>query len=132
MGRFEAEGFITSHTVDFGAATHGYISIVGEIQCLGGMTISVGKTLTVLDDQGPGAMVYTTNYHYHVQADGRGPPLRYESPHADHHVYNQVHHFDFLGKWNELQVVPIYEINDVPTLSEVIEEVRDIYWSNEF
>lgn len=131
MGRFEAEGFIRSHTVGFGAATNGYIAIAGAIRCLGGMTISVDKTLTVLDGQGPGAMVYTTEFHYHVQADGRGPVVRYDSPHP-HRPYNHVHRFDFLETWDAFPIVPIHEIDDVPTLSDVIEEVRDLYWDNEF
>ena len=120
-----------SHTVSFGVATKGDIAVAGEIRCLGDMTISVDKTLTVLDGQGPGAMVYTTEFHYHVQAVGRGPVLRYDSPHP-HRPYNHVHRFDFLATWDQVQIVPIYEINDVPTLGDVLEEVRELYWANEF
>lgn len=131
MARFVAEGFITSHTIGFAAAANGYIAIAGEIRCLGGLTITVDKTLAVLDGEGPGAMVHTTAFSYHVQADGRGPVLRYCGPHT-HRPHNHVHRFDYLATWDEVQVVPIPEINDVPTLSDVLEEVRDLYWSNDF
>jgi hypothetical protein len=54
--------------------------------------------------------------------------FRYDSSH-DHRRHHHVHRYNRKG---ELTVDDILDENDVPTLGEVIEETRDLYWSPEF
>src|SRR5206468_7852168 len=77
----------------------------------------------------------TVEYRYHAQADGRGPLFRYCSPHGSgHRPCHHVHRYDIFDTWAELfPVEEIWDGNAVPTLSDVIEEVRDkVYYCYEF
>jgi hypothetical protein len=130
MGDFMDEGFVTSHTLEFGKSELGYITLAGEVRCLGPITIQVDKRLKILRGAGPTATVRTVEYSYHAQADGRGPLFRYCSPHD--RSYHHVHRFDVFDSWGAFPVQEIRYGNDIPTLSEVIEEARDIYYDHEF
>ncbi len=131
MQDFVDEGFVTSHTLEFGKPTHGHIALTGEIRCLGSITISVDKRLKVLKGKGPTATVRAIEYRYHAQADGRGPLFRYCSPHdGGHRPCHHVHRYDAFGS-EVLPVEEIWDSNAVPTLSNVIAEARELYYNRE-
>lgn len=131
MQDFMQGGFVTSHNLRFGAPTHGCISLEGDIHCLGGITINVRKQLKILSGTGAGAVIQTSGYSYNAFANGRGIIVRYDSPHDDHNQFHHVHRHDYLGSWSEIDIEPLLE-SEVPTLADVIEEVHDIYYGNEF
>jgi hypothetical protein len=128
---FVNEGFVISHNVTFGPPSSGHITVEGDIYCLGGITVEVRKRLKILRGKGPKAMVKTSDYAYNVYANGRGNLFRYDSPH-EHRPYHHVHRYDVLATWSELSVEDIGNENKVPTLGEVIEEARDLYYAHEF
>jgi hypothetical protein len=134
MQGFVDAGFVTSHTLAFGSPRHGHITLTGEVRCLGPITIRVDKKLKVLKGKGPSWTVRTVEYRYHAQADGRGSLFRYCSPHGSgHRPCHHVHRYDVFDTWAEL--LPVEEIwngNDVPTLSDVIEEAQDLYYRDDF
>jgi hypothetical protein len=129
MQDFVDEGFVISHNVRFGKPTGGYITLEGDIHVKGGITVEVQKKLKILSGKGPNAMVKTSEYSYHVYANGRGNLFRYEN--CDHRHHHHVHWYDFLRTWGPTRVDELQE-NEVPTLSEVLDAVRDIYYENEF
>ena len=132
MQDFIQEGLVVSHTVRFGQPTSGYITLEGEINCLGGIMVEVKKKLQILSGQGPNAMVKTCEYSYNAYAIGRGNLFRYNSPHGYHRPYHHVHRYDILGTWDEIGDPEELRENEVPTLSEVLDEVRELYYGHEF
>ncbi len=133
MQGFVEQGFVISHTLEFGKPAHGHIALTGEIRCLSPITINVDKKLKVLKGTGRAETVRTVEYTYHAQADGRGPLFRYCSPHGPgHRPCHHVHRYDIFNTWAELPVEEIWDGSAVPTLSDVIEEARDLYYSYEF
>ena len=129
MQRYVEEGFVVADTVTFSDPKGGYITVSGQIQCLGGLNIDVDKKLRIVDGSGGNVRVTTSAYSYNVSVSGRGSRLRYDSAH-NHRAHHHVHRFDAKGQ--ETSIVPIHDVNDVPTLGDVIEETRDFYWSPEF
>lgn len=129
MESFIKEGFVISDGITFGEPSGGYITLQGQIHCLGGLQIAVDKRLRILGGTGGHVRVTTAQYSYNVSVSGRGNLIRYDSAH-DHRPHHHVHRFD-----SECHLVSVHEIHDenkVPTLGDVITEVRDLYYSPEF
>ena len=131
MQRFLRGEFVFSDGVKFAVPAGGYIAVAGEIQCLGGIRIAVDKKLKILSGQGANALVQTSAYHYNAFVHGQGNLFRYDSPHG-HRPCHHVHRFDFLKSWSQTGVQELQSVNAVPTLSDVIDEARELYYEYEF
>ena len=114
--------------------------MVGDIGCLGDITLTVEKYLRVMTEAASPSdviggdhdiVVQTYIYAYHASVRGHGAILRYDNNHgrpghADwHHVHrcdwrtdDDVGHVEWIGeeRW--------------PTLGEVIQELMDWYYAN--
>lgn len=128
MEGFLREGFVLSEDLRFEEIGDGLIGLNGSVRCLGGIVLEVEKVLTVRKGKGPTALVQTTEYRYHAYVTGKGSLLRYCSPHPEHRPYHHVHRFDLFGTWAETQVLELRSEKDIPTLSEVIEELEALYY----
>lgn len=129
MQRFLREEFILSEDLIFSASGDGYLSISGTIKCKGGIEVLVAKILKILSGSGHRSLVQTIEYSYNAYVAGQGNILRYNSPHDDHNQFHHVHRFDFFGGGDET-VEEIKTEEDRPTLSDVLEELRNWYWQN--
>lgn len=107
----------------------GHIAIVGEIRCLGGIVIEVRKRLIILTDSGADSLVRTQHYRYHARLANGATILRYEASHP-HRLYHHVHRHDPFREGNPGQVEPIHDEEDIPHLSEVIDEVRQFDYAH--
>ncbi len=131
MQQFLRGEFVFSDGVTFSAPAGGYIAVAGEIQCLSGIRIAVDKKLKILSGQGANALVQTCEYHYNVFVRDQGNVFRYDSPHR-HRAYHHVHRFDFLNTWSQTGIEVVPTVNVIPTLSDVINEARELYYEYEF
>ena len=129
MQDFLLEGFVLEEDLRFQAIGRRSIVLYGSIRCLGGIVLEVEKELQVLDGAGPTARVQTRTYRYHAWLPARHNILRYDSPHA-HRPYHHVHRFDALGTGREVSIDPIEDEAAIPTLSEVLDELRDWFYRN--
>jgi hypothetical protein len=96
---------------------------VGAVTCLGGVALEVNKVLAILGGDGADATVQTVAYTYHAHVAGRGNIFRYDSPHSDHNQFHHVHRYHYDGDGGD-QVTEL-DWEQVPTLAEVIEELRE-------
>ena len=122
------EEFVLTDGVRFGEPRDGHINVEGEIQCLGGITVTVEKKLKIVRGMGPTATVRTAEYSYNVRVEGRGNLFRYCAPDG-YRVHHHVHRFDDDGR--ELPVEDIHYSDDIPHLSDVIEKARGVYFGDE-
>lgn len=110
--------------------------MIGDIGCLGNISITVEKYLAVFDaepreilDGDHDVMVQTIGYSYHAAVREHGMILRYDDNHPwrhhadDHHVHR--------GNWRDRNDdsgrVDWVGLGAWPLLSQVIEEVADWY-----
>lgn len=131
MQRYLREGFVLTENLRFEHLGNGFVALVGTIDCLGGVVLEVEKLLRVLDGEGADALVQTQRYTYHAHVAGLGNILRYDSPHPDHNKFHHVHRYPFPADGAD----EVIELNweQVPTLGEVIEELREwVYAQWEF
>ena len=119
-----ASGFVLHDGVRFHPPEDGHIAVRGQIRCEGGLNIHVDKKLKIVSGKGPTAKVQTVEYHYNVFTRV-GNVFRYDSPHEDHREHHHVHRFNEEG--DETHVHDIYDVNEVPTLGDVIKEVQEHY-----
>lgn len=122
MQRFLRDGFIIAEALRFENLGNGYIAIVGTIDCMGGVVLEVDKLLAIQEGEGADALVQTVIYTYHAHVAGQGNILRYDSPHPDHNQFHHVHRYKFDGDGADHVTELTWE--DVPTLAEVVEELR--------
>jgi hypothetical protein len=126
-------GFVSSHDLVVSFSGESSISIEGTIVCAGGIVIDVRKTIGVLEGRGPGALVQTRTYSYNVRILGTGNVFRYDSPDPGgefddapaHHTEHHVHRYDVFSGDRRGTVECIYDIEQVPTLREVIDAAAD-------
>lgn len=128
-----AGGFVRADGLTLGEAEDGEIKIAGELKCDGGIAIQVDKTLLILEGAGDTAIVRTVDYRYHGFVEGRGSLFRYCSPHLDdgHRPYHHVHRFAIPTLAAIIPVERITDGNDIPTLRQVVEEARDLYYGHD-
>lgn len=129
MRDFIHGGFVVRDGVTFGEPKGGYITVQGQVQCLGGINIDVDKKLRIIGGTGGNTRVKTSEYSYNLSVSGRGNRFRYDSAH-NHRMHHHVHRFDSEGR--ETGLYDIYDVNDVPTLGDVIEEAWNYFYSPEF
>lgn len=114
MEYFIRTGFVVSHNLEFTPVAGGRILLEGRIECQAGLFIDVRKTLTVLEGNGPNALVQTVIYTYHAALpDGRSL-FRYDSPDLaamfearEHHRHHHKHLYDPLHGVKELGIETI-------------------------
>lgn len=105
------------------------VVLEGQVVCLGSVTLEVSKQLEILTGRGVAAMVQTRSFSYHAWVRGRYNIFRYDSAH-DHRRFPHKHIYDTFGFGKELDVTELTSEDDVPTLTEVIRELRDWYQAN--
>lgn len=127
--QYIAEGFVVGmEGMDF-ISTDGQIVLEGTVLCLGGLRVEVLKRISILVQEGTNPLVQTTTYRYQVTLGGVGTVFRYDSPHP-HRDEHHVHRHDVLNGDRGGSIDYIYNEDDIPTLGEVIGEVRDWYYAN--
>jgi hypothetical protein len=127
--QFLREGFVLSEDLRFEEFGAGYISLSGTMLCEGGIVLDVEKLLEVVEGHGPHAMVQTVAYRYQAYVLGRGNILRYEGPHPTHNQFHHVHRYNTFGDGDD-RVEPIETEDARPTLSEVLDELREFYYEH--
>jgi len=124
-------GLVTSETLAVTRLEQGNLRLQGRVICRGGFILTVNKILKASKSQGV-EFVQAVKYSYHL-TDSQGKDIfRYDNAHAHEHLGHQssyhVHRFDSEG--NEFAGSP-YEIPDLqdwPTLSEVLGQADCHYW----
>lgn len=129
MQSFIARGFVQSDTVTFTPyADAGIVVLSGAITCLGGIVITVEKTLDIVSGKGANSFVQHSFFNYHAHLAGGPNIFRYDSP-CDHRNYYHKHVFDtFAG--GEQQILRLDDVDAVPTLGGVLGELEGWYWTN--
>jgi hypothetical protein len=122
-------GFLVSDGLKFDALGNGVIILEGVLECVGGLTVDVLKTIHILSGSGPTARVQTETYSYNASLRGVGNVFRYDSPHP-HYPKHHVHRYDVLNRDTKGSVKAIEDEEDRPTLGDVIDELRDWYYDN--
>jgi hypothetical protein len=129
--QFLRGGFVLSEDLRFEeVAGRGYLVLRGEVRCSGGIVLEVEKRIKILDGDGPYAMVQTVQYRYHAYSSGRGNLFRYCGPHDDR-PYHHVHRYDVFNTWSEASIEEITDEDEIPTLGEVLGELREMYYSSD-
>jgi hypothetical protein len=131
MDDFLLEGFVLEEDLRFEDLGDRIITITGTIRCLGGIVVEVEKALTVLDGEGPSATVQTFLYRYHAWIANQRNILRYENTDEHRNFIDHVHRYDTLGDGREVSVEEILEEKNIPTLADVLSELRDWYYAND-
>lgn len=119
---FLAEGFVVEDQSRF-TFLPGLVVLEGTIVCVDGISVEVRKEIRVLGGRGLGARVQTHRFRYHAWVRGVHNILRYESAH-EHRVHAHKHVYDTLGSGRETKVVDLRAEDAIPTLAEVIRELR--------
>ena len=128
---FLANGFLQANTLVY-RTSPGAFKIAGELACLGGIVITVYKSLTVLSGHGVEAIIETDSYAYNGSIRGYGNFLRYDNahPHPGHSDDHHRHEFDW-KTGDEVAGSPKWVgVAGWPHLSEFIEEVQAWYWDH--
>ncbi len=121
-------GFVTDDSCEFQVAD-GIIILSGTVRCLGGIELRVFKSILVLSGDGPTAMVQRAKYNYHAQFRDGTPILRYDSA-DDHRPLHHKHIYDPFDPSVEGELENIPDVDDTPTMGQVIEELEVWYWAN--
>jgi hypothetical protein len=129
-------GFVLKDETTF-SAIRGAIVLLGRISCKGGIYIDVNKTLRILKEEGENSTVRTERYSYNVVLHNSGNIFRYDSPglsgHKDefvHHFSHHVHRYDVLNNDKEGRIEILSDEEDVPLLSEVIDEAASWFYQH--
>ncbi|HEX3865515.1 MAG TPA: hypothetical protein VHV78_02145 [Gemmatimonadaceae bacterium] len=125
MGQFVDRGFFPEDTLAVTPMGNGTILMKGTLDCLGDIRLDVEKLLTVVDGDGPSAIIQTTFYRYNASLP-TGNILRYDGPHQDHSQLHHVHRFDVFNgdQFGNLDKC------EWPTLGRVIGEIETWYYDN--
>lgn len=96
MAQIEKEGFVVTNGLVWAGAP-GFIWLDGQLGCLGGIVITVEKTLVVVDDNDDVPTVQTSEYNYNASVFGRGNIERHDNAHVHpgHSTAHHWHEFDY-------------------------------------
>lgn len=132
MDDFRSSGFVGEDSMEFTFLEVGFLTIRGEISCLGNIVVRVDKTLAILDDGTTDPPVQTILYAYNAFVRSRNSFLRHDNAHRYPGHSDEHHRHDFDWKTGEhLPGSPSWVgMDGWPTMSKFIEEVRDWYWKN--
>lgn len=129
MRSFLDQGFVVQDSCGF-LVLPGLVTLTGRVQCLGNIELCVLKEIDILSGTGPEAMVERRKYSYHAQFINGPYILRYDSP-VDHRPFHHKHVYDPLGTRLEIDVIRIADMDETPTMGDVINELQEWYWANE-
>lgn len=130
MAQLERRGVVLSDGLAINAAGGGRFTIVGEVRCLSGVSVSVEKILEIVDGDEVNPRVQTVFYSYNARLEGDGNIFRYDSPHSeDHKPYHHKHVFDVRSGDHRGHVIEV-DSENWPTLGEVLEEVEQWVFEN--
>jgi len=139
MGQLRATGFVGTDSLRL-VAQPSLLLMIGDIGCLGDITITVEKYLTVITDGATPSdvlagdhdvMVQTIIYSYRAGVRGHGTILRYDNNHGrpGHADWHHAHRCDWRSADDVGHVEWIGE-DRWPTLGDVVEEVMDWYYEH--
>jgi len=139
MAKFVDDGFVLHDGLEWLAFGDGFLQLCGVIDCDGGVSIDVRKTLVLLTDEDADSVVQTVKYAYAAKVAGVRTIFRYCSPHESHNKEHHRHEYDVFGTGLQIcqkkkcpveaEAVPLFISDEaaVPTLGQVIEELRSWY-----
>ncbi len=135
MDLFYREGFVLSDSLEW-EVTPGFITLVGEIGCLGNIVVRVHKILRLVDARSTvddaDCEVQTMRYAYNAFVRGHGNILRHDNihPHPGHPDSHHRHECEWRrGEEDEGRVV-YCGFEGWPTLGEFIQKIADWYWEH--
>jgi hypothetical protein len=139
IGQLRATSFVGADTLEL-IAWPRQLVMVGDIGCLGEITLTVEKYLRVLIAHASPSdvlggdhdiVVQTYVYSYHASVRGHGAILRYDNNHgrSGHPDWHHVHRCDWRSDDDVGRVEWIGE-DKWPTLGDVIQELMDWYYAN--
>jgi hypothetical protein len=128
MASLLAQGFVIEDGCVF-EPVGGIVVLSGKIHCQGGITITVNKVLEYVSGEGISGMVMTSQFSYHASVHHVAGILRYCSQ-DDHRPFAHKHVLDPFNGGKELEIQEIRDVEKIPTLREMIDEVRDWYEEN--
>lgn len=109
----------------------GNLRLQGRIICRGGFKLTVNKTLKVSELQGV-EFVQTIKYSYHLINHADINVFRYDNAHVHaylgHRSAYHVHRFESDGKECSGSPYEIPDLQNWPTLSEVLEQADRHFW----
>lgn len=131
-------GFLLSDGLEWSAQGDGVITLIGRLDCIDNLYISVTKEVRILEGDGLTALVQRGAYSYNAVLGGVGTIFRYDSPHQSHNQFHHVHRYDVFDRGHDAardsEGVGILEDlsaeNQQPVLHEVIEELADWYYAH--
>lgn len=132
MDQFRAGDFVGEDTMAFEFEVAGFLTITGEISCLGNIVVRVEKNLAITEDGTPDPLVHTVDYAYNASVRGHGNILRHDNLHSypGHNDAHHRHEFDW-RTGDDLPGSPSWVGADGwPTLSEFLEDVQQWYWQH--
>jgi hypothetical protein len=138
MGQLRATGFVGADSLRL-VAQPSLLLMIGDIGCLGNISISVEKYLAIATpkatpsdvlDGAHDVNVHAILYAYHAAVRGHGMILRYDNNHpwrghADEH---HVHRGDWRNSGDDSGRVDWVGADRWPTLGDVIREITDWYY----
>ena len=122
-------GFVIEDSCSFTFAEKWFL-LTGQIICLAGLIIEVEKRVGILSGKGPSARVKTQSFTYHTWIRGGNNIFRYCSADPPHRPNPHKHIFEPFDGGKESNVIELVDEEDIPTLGEVIVELRDWHAEN--
>ena len=140
MGQLRKTGFVGADTLEL-IAWPQRLLMIGDIGCLGDISITVEKYLAVVTPDATPAdvldgdhdiVVQTRLYSYHAQVCGHGAILRYDNNHPwpGHEDEHHVHRCDWRNHDDDPGRVDWVGADAWPTLGDVIAEVMSWYYEH--
>ncbi len=123
MSDLVLDGFVVRDDSSF-LTLPSVVILEGTIVCLDGISLDVQKQITILEGTGHTAWVKTTQFTYQAWIRGGASIFRYCSPHG-HRPYVHKHVFAPFDSGRETEIVEITDEDRIPTMREVIEELRE-------
>lgn len=122
MDHHVQRGFVLEDGLNF-RFLPGLITLEGRITCKGGIEVTVLKEITILEGEGPRALVRTSKYSYHANLRGGANIFRYDSP-GSHRDCHHRHIFDTFGDNAEIDVIRLGSEDEIPTISDVLTKLQ--------
>lgn len=108
----------------------------GEVLCRGNLLLKVGKTLRAERTISGIITIQAIKYEYNLRFVNGSNVFRYDNAHPHTYLGHtsafHVHRFNPLGHEQPGSPFEIANEEDWPTLTEVLQEVDEYYWSNLF
>ncbi|MBN8564533.1 MAG: hypothetical protein J0L70_28785 [Leptolyngbya sp. UWPOB_LEPTO1] len=124
---------IESETLNLIRLEQGNFRIKGRVICRGGLELTVNKTLKA-SKLNSIQFVETVKYSYHLTTSDERDVFRYDNAHVHFYLGHRsefhVHRFDEDGNEKHQSPYEIFDLEEWPTLAEVIQEADKFYWDS--